>query len=59
MTASRPAIPPVLLLLLGKVADTGPTLAIYYQQKWRDRDVQPDMQLTPAQLVAHKRMNYS
>ena len=36
----------------GKAADTGPALAIYYAQKWRNVSVQPDMNLTPAEMVA-------
>ena len=36
----------------GKGADTGPALAIYYQQNWRKRDVQPDPTMKPAKLVA-------
>ena len=36
----------------GKAADTGPALAIYFAQKWRNVSVQPDMKLTPAEMVA-------
>ena len=36
----------------GKAADTGPALAIYYAQKWRNVSVQPDMKLTPAKMAA-------
>eukprot|EP01044_Picomonas_judraskeda_P015239 COSAG03_NODE_2525_length_2670_cov_13.351225_2_plen_327_part_00 len=36
----------------GKGDDVGPVLAIYYAQKWRNSEVQPDMKLTPAELAA-------
>jgi hypothetical protein len=41
-----------VLWAAGQAADTGPTLAIYYSQTWRDRNVQPDPTLKPAKLAA-------
>lgn len=42
----------VALREAGRAADPGPALAIYYQQEWRDRQLQPDPTLKPAKLAA-------
>ena len=41
-----------MLRAAGKAEDTGPVLSIYYAQKWRDVNVQPDNTLKPPELAA-------